>query len=167
MKKVFLLSTAFCCFFAFSCKKENPSPQDKCLDRPRCEGCDWNVFRCKVNGEDWCASCESGDPLFGCDPVDCQFYPSSQSLAISAGNKEGKGGISISVSNSIIKMDSSRLSRVQNIYRLRKYNTLDCYTYDLDDGSKIIEGSFEFTAINTCFDTVHITDGYFKLTYRP
>ncbi len=176
MKKIFLLSAAFFCLLAFSCKKENPSPQDKCLDRPRCEGCDWNVFRCKVNGEDWCANCESNDPLFGCDPVDCQFYPSDKTLEIYA---LGEYFLHLYNYKSIIEGDSSQFFLKKSVFG-NITNNSDCIRYDLDTITisylytnkinsieKVVEGSFEFDAINNCQDTVRITDGYFKLTYRP
>lgn len=43
--------------------------------------------------------------------------------------------------------------------RLISINYIDTINYE-------IRGCFEFTAINKCQDTVHITNGYFDVEYR-
>ncbi|MEZ4980255.1 MAG: hypothetical protein R2769_01440 [Saprospiraceae bacterium] len=57
----FLLLTLF---FLFACEKGDVNPNQDCgIPRESCRDCEWNVFKCKINGEEWCASCE-GKILF-------------------------------------------------------------------------------------------------------
>ena len=37
---------------------------------------------------------------------------------------------------------------------------------EVDTINYLIKGTFEFTAINECVDTVRITDGYFHVNFR-
>lgn len=177
MKNALLLLAALLTLVA-SCNKDNAEPNPTCGEpRAGCANCEWNVFRCKVNGEDWCANCEDG-PLFGCDPVDCQFYPEDNWLGIlpkSTGDLLFKiynfGDVSLT-DTSIISFDDDIIFNTALEVNCQMYNldTISKYFIhikDLDIVSKLIEGDFEFTAFNECQDTVRVTDGYFKLTYRP
>jgi hypothetical protein len=63
MKYLNLLLTAIIFLGWLSgCKKEDTSPTYH-----------KDIFRCKVNGVEWVATCPS-DGLFGCKPIDCQYY---------------------------------------------------------------------------------------------
>lgn len=172
MKKIFLLSAAFFCLFAFSCKKENSEPQDKCLDRPHCEDCDWNVLTYKLNGIEKCTKSCTGDGLFGCDPVDCLFYPETTSFLSIGGANLQIVNYSTHIGVNYPEYHSRLYFNPLNDDSCKRYSTDTLANnwiniYDIDTSKKVIEGSFEFTAINACQDTVRITDGYFKLTYRP
>ncbi|MBP7273646.1 MAG: hypothetical protein KA974_07380, partial [Saprospiraceae bacterium] len=71
-----------------SCMKEDPpNPHED------------YVMTCKINGQAWEAYCE-GNILFGCNPVDCQFYPDTRGFEIWGGN--GNVGIRFSILNIII-----------------------------------------------------------------
>ncbi|MCO6485456.1 MAG: hypothetical protein J5I41_06720 [Saprospiraceae bacterium] len=156
---------------ATSCQKEDPKTPDN-----------WHkdVFRCKINGEEWKAQCVS-DPLFGCSAVDCQYYW-----------KDTKGfeiaGINRSIQNETYQsMSFSKYTTIvgDNLIPLRKEAYKDwnkpsgCRFHDLDTTSMrrltilevdtvnfLIKGTFEFTAINNCQDTMRITDGFFHVNFR-
>lgn len=170
MKKLSLLIASILLITLWiSCQKERYNP-DYHVD----------VFRCKVNGEEWVATC-TGSALWGCDAIDCQyFWKDTKSISISAVRR--------------LNNDSTYQSM-----RLYKYNSdiglnqLDFTTREYTDWNKIsgcrlhnldtndirnitilevdtinyrIKGTFEFTAINECQDTIRITDGYFHVNYR-
>lgn len=172
MKYSSILLIAAILTLASSCQKEDPFTPEGHVD----------VFRCKVNGVEWTPNCIS-DPLFGCDPVDCLYYPPTQGVEFSV----------INISNDKSKNQSIGFSKYSTIlgeneipFRLRTYKDWNkngnCGFYDLDTTSVrnltilevdtvkfLIKGTFEFTAIDhygDCNDTVRITDGYFDVNYR-
>ena len=173
---IFFLFTAILTTAA-SCNKENPKPEIKnTCGEPRagCVDCDWNVYRGKVNGEAWCSECD-GNPLFGCDPVDCQFYPNLNNTLHIRG---GGGNFNSIFFSSNIQLGKNEVSINSDFYYLGT-NVDSCKNFaadslfnnfveiiDINTEEKIIEGMFELQAANFCQDTVRITDGYFKLTYR-
>ena len=63
------------------------------------ENNDWNVLEWTVDGERYKADCE-GDPLFGCDPVDCRYAEEISSLDI-MGSSINPGAIHIYIYISI------------------------------------------------------------------
>ncbi len=167
MNNLLLLLTTLLLALLAGCKKEEPTYHR-------------DIFRCKVNGEEWVATCPS-DGLFGCKPIDCQYYW-----------KDTKGfeiaGINRSFQNEIYQsMSFSRYTTIigENLIPFRKsifkdWNKHDnCIGHDLDTTSVrrltilevdtvnfLIKGTFEFTAINACQDTMRITDGFFHINFR-
>ncbi|MCO6486587.1 MAG: hypothetical protein J5I41_12505 [Saprospiraceae bacterium] len=168
MERVLLL-TAFLLAVATGCTmKEPPTPS-------------WHkdVFHCKVNGEEWKAQCVS-DPLFGCSAVDCLFYPPSSGVEFSAIRMNYDQSINQSIGFSKY---STIIGDNEIQFRLRAYKDWNkpsgCRFHDLDTISVrrltilevdtvnfLIKGTFEFTAINNCQDTMRITDGYFHVNFR-
>lgn len=153
---------------ASSCNKNQIPDENK----------DWNVLEWTVDGERYKAECE-GDPLFGCDPVDCQYYHDTKTLNFHGSSLElwtikiniyrhlnitGNNYIS---ENDIVGVHDSGLNSNCWDYFVDTSFHYSIVIVDLDTMSKNIEGNFEFTGINNCLDTVKVTDGYFKLTYRP
>ncbi|MBP6185159.1 MAG: hypothetical protein KA479_09480 [Saprospiraceae bacterium] len=155
---------------ASSCQKEESKSPSWHVD----------VFRCKVNGEEWTPKCIS-DPLFGCSAVDCQYYwQDTKTLSLSAVRRE----------NNDLVYQSMRLYKYQSEFGdnvlghpKREYKDWNkpaaCIGHDMDTTSVrrltilevdtvnfLIKGTFEFTAINDCQDTMHITDGYFHVNFR-
>ncbi len=155
---------------ASSCQKEDMPPTDGHK----------NIFHCKVNGVEWTPHCIS-DPLFGCDAVDCQYYwKDTKSFEIIAINRTNDNSTYQTMGFSKYK---SSFGDNPIPYQVRIYTDWNkpagCRFFDLDTMASrrlfilevdtvkyLIKGSFEFTAINECQDTVQITDGYFHVNYR-
>lgn len=139
-----------------------------------------DVFRCKVNGIEWTPNCIS-DPLFGCDAVDCQYYwKDTKGFEISAVNISSDKSTNESVH---FFVRPANLGNSEMIFLSREYknwnNPSGCRFHNLDTTSNhmltiididtvkhIIKGTFEFSAINECQDTIRITDGYFHVNFR-
>ncbi len=155
---------------ASSCQKDEPFTPDWHVD----------VFRCKVNGVDWKPECQS-DPLFGCDAVDCQYYwKDTKTFEISAISRSYDNSIdqSIGIASKYATIGDNFLGLSLREYK--DWNKLPgCRFHDLDTTTSrrltilevdtlkyLIKGTFEFTAINECQDTMRITDGYFHVNYR-
>ncbi|MCF8239087.1 MAG: hypothetical protein K9I85_13075 [Saprospiraceae bacterium] len=156
---------------ASSCQKEDPFPP---------EDYHKDIFRCKVNGVEWTPHCIS-DPLFGCDAVDCQYYwKDTKGFEISAVNISYDKTTNESIH---FFVRPANIGDSQLLFLSREYKDWNqpsgCRFHDLDttavrrltilevDTVKyLIKGSFEFTAINECQDTVQITDGYFHVNFR-
>jgi len=142
-----------------------------------------DVFRCKVNGEEWVATCP-GAGLWGCEPIDCQYYwKDSKAFEISAVRKLHDNSMdqSIKLYAPRSQMGINDLAMIRRAFK--DWNKPDnCGFYNLDTLSSnilnilevdtinyIIKGTFEFTAIDefgTCRDTVRFTDGFFHVNYR-
>ena len=148
-----------------SCDTTNMPDEDK----------DWNVLEWTVEGERYKAECE-GDPLFGCDPADCQFYPDIGSLSFSTVND--KHAIYISTSNNNpLQLGTNNISKGNSYVLDRKASPTKRLTLDksqkntitlisIDSTNKIITGEFELSfKKNSC--QLKLDDGYFKLSYRP
>jgi hypothetical protein len=152
-----------------SCKKEDPAPTYH-----------KDIFHCKVNGEEWSATCPSTG-LFGCDPIDCQYYW-MDTKGISMGALKVNHDKSI---NESIGFSKYTTIIGDNLLSLRTKEHIDwnkpagCRFHDLDTTATrrltilevdtvkfLIKGTFEFTTINDCQDTVRITDGFFHVNFR-
>ncbi len=152
---------------ASSCRKDDmPSDGHK------------NIFRCKVNGVEWTPHCISD--FFGCSAVDCQYYKGSGTISIGAirqfANKSIDDGLIIYKYGT--QLGINQLTYKSEIY-LNYNNKKGCKSYYLDTTvnrtiiveqvdtfNYIIKGSFEFTGLNQCGDTINVTDGFFDLEYR-
>ena len=152
------------------CRKEDPTPTYH-----------KDIFRCKVNGVEWVATCPS-DGLFGCKPISCQYYwRDDKGFEIGALRKDNIDTIMQSIglfarplqigNNSTIYPLENNFVNMQNNTGCR-YHTIDSdranhiEILNIDTLNFIIEGLFEYTAINNCNDTVYITDGYFQVAFR-
>ncbi len=184
MKNIFFLFMVAILTVAASCNKENPEPENQCPQAPDCEGiepkqCKWEIFTCKINGEDWCANCED-EPLFGCSPVDCQFYPDTKFFSIVASNENPKSAINFS--SKPIQLGDRNLLKYRMVYGCSGCNLGDsCGEIKLDTTqlhrlniiqidtiNKLIEAEFNFSAYDSiCNNLISITDGYLKVSYRP
>ncbi len=169
MKKLLTSLPPLLCIVALlliqpSCKKEDPpNPHED------------YVMTCKVNGQAWEAYCE-GNILFGCNPVDCLFYPDTRGFSIIGGadNRFIAFPIrNIIIGNNNIPYRSSAIIDPQlpgNCGYLNidtTYQNNRATIIQIDTVTKKIEGRFGFRVINECNDTVLITDGYFNTKYRP
>ena len=137
-----------------------------------------NIFRCKVNGVEWTPHCVSG--FFACSAVDCQYYKGSGTIELVAIRENHDNSINQGIK--LVKYNA-KIGFNEITYRSSVHSDLNnssgCFLYIIDTSFNrsisIIEvdsldynisGTFEFTAINKCQDTVHITDGYFDVEYR-
>jgi hypothetical protein len=152
-----------------------------CVKKQDPTGSSWHVdiFHCKVNGEEWKPQCVS-DPLFGCDPVDCQYYGDTKTIELTAVRRSNDK----SVFQGMILYKYKSLMGDNVIGNFKEIFTdwnkpAACIGHDMDTTSVrrltilevdtvnfLIKGTFEFTAINDCQDTMHITDGYFHVNFR-
>ncbi|HRI02073.1 MAG TPA: hypothetical protein PK006_13565 [Saprospiraceae bacterium] len=173
MKKIkMFLSVMILMFIISSCKKEIP------YGHPTCDTCDWNVLTCKVDGVPWQAKVDC-DFLGNCDPVDCQYYQENGFLEIVGVLNNPKGSV-------LIDNYGKKLIIGDNLISPREFNyscsgcspeiprsKLDTSLLNIlkiiriDTITKVIEGSFIMNLRNNAPSVVKITDGYFKLTYRP
>ncbi len=151
-----------------SCKKNNEEPKHK------------NIVTATINGNPWKAGCKESPP-FGCNIGDFQYYPNTGGFELAASNIEKDSSIAIFL-NSV---------HISGSYRI--LNKIACATFDkgdlcgwqrhyinesdpqeieiinIDNENKIIEGRFNFIGRDTLCgsEPVHITNGYFKMKYRP
>jgi hypothetical protein len=159
-------------WLASSCQKEDMPPSDG----------HENIFRCKVNGEEWTPHCISD--FFGCSAIDCQYYVVDGVLGISVIRRYEDDSadeyIGMDIRGAII---GDNILRQSSGYEYANgLKVFPCGYYDLDtlkihkftiiniDTIKhTIEGTFEYSAYDrngSCADTVYITDGYFDIVYR-
>ncbi|MBK7344920.1 MAG: hypothetical protein IPJ06_18580 [Saprospiraceae bacterium] len=127
---------------------------------------------------EWTPHCISD--FFGCSAVDCQYYVGSRTIELVA-IKENHDK-SINQGMTLVKYNTN-IGENEITYKSSVYSDLNnksgCFSYFIDTSftrtvsiikvdslDYIISGTFEFTAVNQCFDTVKITDGYFDLKYR-
>ena len=171
MKNILLLSITIFLLLALlaGCKKEDTTPTYH-----------KDIFRCKVNGLEWVATCPS-DGLFGCEPVDCQYYWNDTKFFSLRSIKRLDDnsiyqGIRMFVPQTILgdmKLPyfKEAFTDLKNPTGCRFYN-LDTIPFhkltilEIDTVKYIVKGTFEYTAINECQDTMHITDGYFHVNFR-
>ncbi len=164
---VYLILTQLLLIFS-SCEKEIP------YGYPTCDTCDWNVLICKIDDLPWQAKTDC--PFLGnCDPVDCQYYPESGFIEFSGNDFSNSLGVGIhkrSINENLINLNEASFFSNTELGNCKKLS-IDTSAFSrffiikLDSVLKIIEGKFEFQAQNDCNKKVIISDGYFKLTYRP
>lgn len=167
MKKIFSLILTSCLLFSASCSKD---------DGPSCEGCIDDKVTCRIDGEKWSDDCEPNG-IFGCKSYDCRFYHlDSRQFELVAGSAKDSSGIQMVVSSLTggLKLGANQLGIVRGAYSVGKCGWF--YTdstkprtvtiHQIDTIARVIEGEFEYSAVGECGDTVHITDGYFKVKYK-
>lgn len=168
---IYLFALLLTCvlFISASCTKE----ENSCVQKNDC-----NILEWKVDGKKYKAECESG-PLFGCDAVDCQYYHDTKTLEFVGVGENGAVGV-YKYKSLIITGQNNTFGQHDKLNFRSRYNDNNCIVYSLDTNSKYsfiinnvdtvskyIEGEYSFTGINDCQDTVKVSDGYFKLSYRP
>ncbi len=155
---------------ASSCQKEEPKTPSWHAD----------VFRCKVNGVEWTSKCVS-DPLFGCNAIDCQYYwKDTKTISLRATRRLANNSIyqGLRLYRYKSKIGDNHLQLTTEQY-LDWNKPSACIGHDMDTTSVrrltilevdtvnfLIKGTFEFTAINNCQDTMRITDGFFHVNFR-
>lgn len=171
MKTLFLLLPVL---FLFGCKKDSLTPNDQLPDPYNTEK--KNVFGCKLNGEVWLP----GRHLFA-----ITFFYNEFTGDFSMGAKIDDGEIYEGVSFTLAFKDTGIYdnkrtvpfvdltgneapnwdSRCAEFFRDSTRNHF-VHIKELDTQNGIIIGSFEDNGISPCGDTVIITDGRFKVTYK-
>ncbi len=141
-----------------------------------------DIVRCKVNGVEWEAFDYTEGDIGGWGPgaIDLQYYKDTGSLSLRALRKLEDQSINQSINISL--MDAN-IGGNEVFLKKREFidglNSSGCVYYDLDTFQvrliNILEidtinyrivGKFEYSAINDCSDTVHISNGYFDVQYR-
>ena len=161
MKKYLFLLALFS-FFIVSCGKTMVNPAHI------------NKFTCKVNGVFW-ESVPLQRDILGND-LRIDILPFSDIIGIFANNAKKNQTISLDFSLN----DTMKTSVIRNSYPYGDYSR-HCVGYNLDTLSKrivtvtehdkikrIVKGTFSFRAIDrvdSCKDTVTITDGFFDMKY--
>jgi hypothetical protein len=152
---------------AASCKKEE-EPKHK------------NIVTATINGQPWKSECMEST-LFGCTSGDLQYYPQSGFLYLGADNITRDTGIGITLEN-VFKIGGYRIPNKQMCAIIVKFEPCgrrrhyideadpqEIEIISIDNEKKIIEGKFHYIGHDTtCLsEPVHITNGYFKVKYRP
>ena len=153
-------------FLMHSCQK-----QYKCDDPNDC-----NILVWKIEGEQAEADCE-GDPLFGCDPVDCMYYHDVGYLDV-YGTSDGIGGVIIHKHRNLkegeanileekdyMKFGGTNVDDTCTAYVIDTTSNYRLFIVQIDTMKGIIEGEFSFTGIDNCQNRAKVEDGYFKLSY--
>ena len=110
--------------------------------------------------------------------MDCQFYPDNgsgfsvrasdlnESIGLGLRVLKEEGGLKLGKNALFPKRILSKGGVCQD-YLGDSINSF-IYIKEINSEYKFIEGTFEFIAIDTiCDDTINVTDGYMKVTYRP
>ena len=164
----------FLCCFCLLCLAAACTGDDEVTPQPSTE--EHTTLRCKINGEDWTPA-SSG--LLAGYPFDLEYYSYDGFLRLLTWNSSLE--TSISIGSSPIKL--GRNSITENDYNWHFTNGLNssgCKDYEdlevgynnhltiieIDSIDYFIIGKFEFSALNSCADTVRITEGYFDLKYH-
>lgn len=148
------------------------------IGNPTCEKRDWDVMTCKIDGVKWQAkiNCEFLGP---CNPVDCQYYPKTGFLEVIGILDSPKSSVSFDNSGTKLTLGKNNISDREFIYSCSGCNPniprskLDTtfnnsiYIIKIDTLNKLIEGNFEMQLTNELSQKINISNGYFKLTYRP
>jgi hypothetical protein len=173
-KSLFLFLCCFSLLLNYSCKKsaDTPVPPVDQLPDPHTSS-SRSVFACLVNGEVW-------KPSFGINNPGYTYHEPTGGLSIGAeyitdDNIVGIGFVAIISGIGIYPLKSPIYADFElcEDYPTYTLDTLSMYQTEIEYFSEeegIIIGTFEFTAINNdCpgkSDTVRITDGRFKATYK-
>lgn len=169
MKNILILLTATIFLILLSsCKKEDTTPTYH-----------KDIFRCKVNGVEWVATCPS-DGLFGCESIKCWYYSDTPSIELVGlyinSDKTINQSIHIYTFKDLL-LNTQLPSGLPGIFKDFNKNP-GCRFWDWDPTNKgfievliidtinhTITGIFEFESINQCNDTIRVTEGYFDVKY--
>jgi hypothetical protein len=147
-------------------------------EEPECTDC-LGTFRCQINGEKWTPNCEGGGIVSGwCKDIDCQYYLDTKGLSIWVRNDSNNDRLSFNARGLGAGLEAMPLTNLRREYK--DYTRGNCASYDLiqdlpnyieltalDTVNYTVEGNFAFSVLGRCDgDTLHITDGYFHLSYR-
>ena len=158
----FLLLAAF----LPSCKDE----MEKCDEDPLCE-----YFTCEVNGEKWEANCESASPIFGCDPIDVQYYRNtSKNISIKLTNELNSQGGSIRIRNVlelnkayILHFDDNLMSTFPSGDFVHDTSVLSTFIInELDTVNLILKASISADFVNKTNERIRLRNGKLKAQYR-
>jgi hypothetical protein len=160
--------------FILSCKKENLNPKKELPDPYNTEK--KQVFGCKLNGEVW---------LPGANVFAITYYYSEVNGGFGVAGNINNNGIDESLAITAVFKDTGFYKNLQPQVFVDLTGSelpdweFECAEYFrdttqenfvhievLDTENGIIIGSFEDVGINSCGDTVVITDGRFKTTYK-
>lgn len=154
-------------FFTF-CNKDNS------------DGKHQNVFTALINGKFWKAGCKESPP-FGCHIADLQYYTNNGGLEFGASNIEGDTSVGMRLwevfdpgiyripnNSGCATLDKGETCGWQRHY-IDEKDPQKIEIINIDRENKIIEAKFSFIGRDTnCLsEPVHVTNGYFKLKYRP
>ena len=151
---------------AASCTKEEPRHRD--------------IVTATINGNPWKAGCKESPP-FGCSAADLQYYTDTGGFEFAASNAERDTGIRVSLFEvfvpGVYKMRNNEQCGIivkedpcgRQGHYIDENDPQEIEIVRIDNEKKIIEGRFHFIGKDTnCLsDPVHITNGYFKVKYRP
>ena len=173
---IFLLSCCVLLWTCESCKKTedpvtppSPSPVDLLPETHDVDAL--SVFACLVNGEVW-------KPSWGFNTLTYSYHEPTGGLSIGAENHSNNNSVVIGFSVNFLDTGVYLLKHPVYLdlnFCIAGYelDTLSSYQTEIEYFSKdegVIIGTFEFTAINNeCtdnIDTVRITEGRFKATYK-
>ncbi len=154
-------------FFTF-CNKENSDDKHQ------------NVVTANINGKPWKAGCKESPP-FGCGIGDLQYYTNTGNLELGASDTLGYANIRIRISELFTHgnykmrdqtqcgiIDKGEPCEITRHY-IDENDPQEIEIINIDKENKIIEGKFLFIGRDTnCLsEPVYITNGYFKMKYRP
>lgn len=151
---------------AASCTKEEPEHQD--------------VVTATINGKPWKAGCKESPP-FGCKIGDFQYYTNNGFFELGASNAERDTSFGITLwdifNPGVFTIRNNQqcgiLIKEEPCGRQRHYiksnDPQEIEIIVIDTVTKIIEGRFHFIGRDTnCLsEPVYVTNGYFKMKYRP
>jgi hypothetical protein len=173
-KSLFLFLCCFSLLVNYSCKKTDDTPVPPVDQLPDPHTSDArSVFACLVNGEVW-------KPSFGINNPGYSYHEPTGGLSIGAENNSNNNWIYIGFTTRFTDLGTYDLKSPNYVnqnfcenYPQYTFDSLSLHQAEIEYFSKeegIIIGTFEFTAINNdCpgkSDTVRITDGRFKATYK-
>lgn len=164
-KYIFLLSVSIC--IAASCKKEDDSRH---ID----------IATATINGIPWKAGCKESPP-FGCKVGDLQYYTNNGGFSLSVGDRENNVVLRIPLwevfNKGIYKIPGKQLCGIilkpdpcgKQGHYIEESDPQQIEIIAIDEFNKIIEGKFSFIGRDTnCLsEPVYVTNGYFKMKYRP
>lgn len=145
-----------------------------------CNDC-LGTFRCEINGEEWKPHCSSdGNIVAGwCRNTRVFYYEDTKGLEFWVKNEKGNNRLSF-LARGLGLGDDEQTTNLHNLGReYIDFSRGNCGGYGfissldnrvdlikLDTANSVIEGTFFFSVLGECdMDTLHITNGYFHLSY--
>lgn len=157
----YILLLAACLCIAGSCKKEEDDNRHR------------DIFRCEINDVLWEAKCID-EPLFGCSAVDCQYYENTGFLELVAYNDLGDENTGFHIvkksTGGGLVLGNNEMDIIEIFINNEKFDSIinsNFIVNSIDHSNKIIEGVFNCTVKAGESSIASITQGYFKVKYRP